>query len=94
MTYDAEYINNKYNNLFVPVENLMGLFETYIYTKSTFDPAPRIFQECKYYSKDVIYNRDKSIKDGGSVYWNRNIGKPNIQPILETVEELNEKVSN
>ena len=94
LTYDAEYINNKYNNLFVPVENLMGLFETYIYTKSTFDPAPRIFQECKYYSKDVIYNRDKSIKDGGSVYWNRNIGKPNIQPILETVEELNEKVSN
>lgn len=90
LTYDAEYVNMKYNNVFVPAENLMGLFETYVYTKNTFDPAPRIFQECKYYGKDVIYRRDKNIKDGGSVYWNRDVGKPNIQPILEAVEELNE----
>lgn len=90
LTYDAEYVNIKHNNVFVPVENLMGMFETYVYTKSTFDPAPRIFQECKYYGKDVIYRRDKNIKDGGSVYWNRDVGKPNIQPIVEAIEELNE----
>tara|TARA_B100000085_G_scaffold70905_1_gene63575 strand:- start:11347 stop:12204 length:858 start_codon:yes stop_codon:yes gene_type:complete len=89
LTYDAEYVNIKHNNVFVPVHNLMGLFETYVYTKSTFDPAPRIFQECKYYGKDVIYRRDKNIKDGGSVYWNRDVSKPNIQPILEAVKELN-----
>jgi len=46
LTYDAEYVNIKYNNIFVPVENLMSMFETYVYTKETFDPAPRILQEC------------------------------------------------
>lgn len=88
LTYDKDYVNIQLNNVFVPVENLMGMFETYVYTKSTFDPAPRIFQECKFYGKDVIYSRDKNIKDGGSVYWNRDITKPNIQPIVEAIEEL------
>jgi hypothetical protein len=68
----------------------MSLFETYVYTKETFDPAPRIFQECKYYGKDVVYLRDKNIQDGGSVYWKRDIKQPNIQPIVTAVEELNE----
>ena len=66
----------------------MSLFETYVYTKETFDPAPRIFQECKYYGKDVIYRRDKTIQDGGSVYWKRDINKPNIQPIVTAMEKL------
>ena len=56
----------------------MGMFETYVYTKETFDPAPRIFQECKYYKKDVIYLRDKDMKDGGSVYWKRDNNVPDI----------------
>ena len=43
LTYDENYVNIKNNNIFVPVENLMSLFETYVYTKETFDPAPRIF---------------------------------------------------
>ena len=85
-------VNVKNNNVFVPVENLMGMFETYVYTKDTFDPAPRIFQECKYFGKEVIYQRDKSIHDGGSVYWNRKITKPNISPILEAIEELHDTV--
>jgi hypothetical protein len=80
------------NNVFVPVDNIMSMFETYVYTKDTFDPAPRIFQECKHFGKEVIYMRDKSIHDGGSVYWTREIAKPNIAPILEAMEELNDTV--
>lgn len=90
LTYDADYVNIKNNNVFVPVENLMSMFETYVYTKKTFDPAPRIFQECKYYGKDVIYLRDKTIVDGGSVYWKRDIKTPDTTPILNAVKILNE----
>lgn len=89
LTYDEKYVNMKNNNIFVPVENLMSLFETYVYTKETFDPAPRIFQECKYYGKDVIYLRDKTIVDGGSVYWVRDVNEPNITPIIKAQEILN-----
>ena len=71
IAYKDKYINQKYNHLFVPVKNLLGLFDTYVYTKPNFDPAPRIIQECKWLGKDVIYLRDKSIKDGGPVYWKR-----------------------
>jgi hypothetical protein len=88
LTYDAKYVNMKLNNIFVPVENLMSMFETYVYTKDTFDPAPRIFQECKYYGKSVIYLRDTSIVDGGSVYWKRDIKEPNIAPILTAIEKF------
>ena len=92
LTYEADYVNMANNNVFVPVDNIMSMFETYVYTKDTFDPAPRIFQECKYFGKEVIYQRDKSIHDGGSVYWNRKITKPNIAPILEAIEELNDTI--
>lgn len=40
LTYDEKYINKDYNNIFVPVKNLLGLFKTYVYTKTYFDPAP------------------------------------------------------
>jgi hypothetical protein len=88
ITYNDKYINTELNNVFVPVDNLLGIFGTYIYTKSTFDPAPRIFMECKYYNKQVIYLRDKSIQDGGSVYWNREPKTPDIEPIIEACDEL------
>jgi len=88
LTYDEKYVNIKNNNVFAPVENIMGMFETYVYTKETFDPAPRIFQECKYYGKDVIYLRDKTIVDGGSVYWKRDIKEPNVTAILKAMEKL------
>ena len=71
IAYKDKYINQKYNHLFVPVKNLLGLFDTYVYTKPNFDPAPRIIQECKWLGKEVIYLRDKSIIDGGPVYWKR-----------------------
>ena len=71
ITYPDKYLNPKYNNLNVPVKNLLGSFETYVYTKPNFDPAPRIIQECKYFGKKVLYLRDKEIQDGGPVYWKR-----------------------
>jgi hypothetical protein len=88
LTYNEDYIDIRNNNVFAPVENLMGMFETYVYTKDTFDPAPRIFQECKYFGKEVIYLRDPTIIDGGSVYWKRDIKQPNITPILDSIEKL------
>ena len=71
ITYTDKYLNPNYNNVNVPVKNLLGSFETYVYTKPNFDPAPRIIQECKYFGKKVLYLRDKNIKDGGPVYWKR-----------------------
>jgi len=82
LTYDADYVNIKNNNIFVPVENVLGIFDTYVYTKSTFDPAPRIVQECKYFGKNMIYARDKDLVDGGSVYWTRDIKQPDIESIV------------
>ena len=92
LTYNEDYVNKDNNNVFVPVDNIMSMFDTYVYTKDTFDPAPRIFQECKYFGKQVIYLRDKSIHDGGSVYWHRKINKPNIGPIIEAVKELHDTI--
>jgi hypothetical protein len=88
LAYNEDYINIKNNNVFAPVENLMGMFETYVYTKDTFDPAPRIFQECKYFGKEVIYLRNSAIIDGGSVYWKRDIKQPDVTPILNAIEKL------
>ena len=89
LTYDANYVNINYNNVFVPVKNVLGIFDTYVYTKETFDPAPRIIQECKYYGKEIIYYRDKNIVDGGSVYYKRQIEKPDIYPIVEALWRYN-----
>lgn len=88
LTYNMKYVNPNYNNLFVPVDNLLGIFDTYVYVKETFDPAPRIIQECKHYGKNIVYHRDKSIVDGGSVYWNRPIKAPTVDPIINAIERL------
>ena len=88
ISYNDSYINSELNNVFVPTYNLLGKFGTYVYTKSTFDPAPRIFMECKYYNKKIIYLRDKSIQDGGSVYWNREPKTPNIESIVRAYENI------
>ena len=71
ITYNEKYINSKLNNLFVPIKNILGKFETYVYTKPNFDPAPRLFNEFRWLKKEVIYLRDKYKQDGGMVYWNR-----------------------
>ena len=88
LTYNDKYVNIKNNNVFAPVENLLGIFNTYVYAKETFDPAPRITQECKYFGKGLIYLRDQSIHDGGSVYYNRDIKELDVDPILAAIEKL------
>ena len=94
LAYNEEYIDKNNNHIFVPVENLLGCFDTYVYTKPNFDPAPRLMQECRYFKKGFIYLRDKNIKDGGSVYWNRpsncltdKINKNNINVLIEEINE-------
>ena len=71
IVYRNQFLNQELKHIYVPVKNLLGIFDTYVYTKPNFDPAPRLVQECKWLGKEVIYLRDKYKKDGGSVYWNR-----------------------
>ena len=93
VTYNEKWINPKLNNLFAPVENILGKFESYVYTKPNFDPAPRLFVEFKWLGKNVEYVRDKNIKDGGMVYWNRpmptnEIYKKNISILVNTIKTI------
>ena len=96
VTYNAKWINPKLNNLFSPINNILGKFETYVYTKPNFDPAPRLFVEFRWLGKNVDYVRDKNIKDGGMIYWNRpvptkDIYKTNINILIELIKEINEE---
>ena len=93
LTYEEKYIIMDYNNIFAPVKNLLGLFKTYVYTKTYFDPAPRLIQECKWLDKEVIYLRDKNIKDGGPVYMKRPVPtkqmySDNINILVELIKGL------
>ena len=103
VTYNKKWINPKLNNLFAPIDNILGKFETYVYTKPNFDPAPRLFVEFKWIGKDVIYLRDKNIKDGGMVYWNRpnfttQLYEININTLIGLIERIelyaDEKIIN
>jgi len=99
LTYNEKYIIMDYNNIFAPVKNLLGLFKTYVYTKTYFDPAPRLIQECKWLGKEVIYLRDKNIKDGGPVYMNRPVPteemyKTNINMLVAMIKEFDEENIN
>lgn len=93
VTYNEKWINPKLNNLFAPVENILGKFETYVYTKPNFDPAPRLFLEFKWLGKNVDYVRSKDIKDGGMVYWNRpmptkKIYRDNLQILINKIKKI------
>ena len=95
VTYDEKWINPKLNNIFAPVENILGKFETYVYTKPNFDPAPRLFVEFKWLGKNVDYVRSKDIKDGGMVYWNRpmptrKIYKDNLNVLIKLINDQRE----
>lgn len=79
LVYDTENKNPKYNHLVVPFDNLLGSFDTYVYTKETVDPAPRIIQECKYFNKNMIF---ESNNVGAKTYYEREIEIPNVENIL------------
>lgn len=90
LAYESQQLDNSLNHIFAPVDNLLGLFNTYVYTKEAFDPAPRLLQECRYYGKNMIYQRKRE-DDGGGVYMIRDITEIDPSPILQAVEDLNEK---
>jgi len=95
VTYNEKWINPKLNNLFAPIDNILGKFETYVYTKPNFDPAPRLFVEFKWLGKNVDYVRSKDIKDGGMVYWNRpmptrKIYKDNLNVLIKLINDQRE----
>jgi len=77
--YDVYEYDSNLNNIISPVENLLGIFKKYVYTKNTVDPAPRLIQECKYHNKEIIYEASNT---GAEVYKNRNIKKPDVECII------------
>ena len=85
ITYNDKFVNPKLNNLMVPIKNILGKFETYVYTKPNFDPAPRLFNEFRWLKKEVIYLRDKYKHDGGRVYCDRP---------AKCLTEQNDKIEN
>ena len=92
LTYPQKYLDLENNNLRCPVHNLLGKFKTYVYTKDTFDPAPRLFQEARWLGKEIIYHRNDDVKDGGYWYWKRGIKPQDIEPIITAVDSLHGKI--
>lgn len=47
-------------------DNLFEYFDTYLYyhADTWFDPSPRLFIECEYYGKNIMYYNPKRIIDG------------------------------
>ena len=82
MVYNLEYINNSYNHILIPVKNLLGKFNTYVYTKSVNDPAPRIIQECKYHNKNIIF---ENTNVGAETYYKRKLLKPDVGNIINEI---------
>ena len=81
------------NNLRCPVDNLLGKFKTYVYTKDTFDPAPRLFQEARWLGKEIIYLRNDDVKDGGYWYWKRGIKEQDLSSMITAIDEMNGKIA-
>jgi len=74
--YDVEHqavtdeMNGMYNDWFFkkdkPIDNLFSEFSTFVYYKSCewFDTHPRLFHECSYFGKEIVYINKNNIKDG------------------------------
>ena len=77
--YNTYEYDSSLNNIIAPIENLLGIFKKYVYTKDTVDPAPRLIQECKYHNKEIIYEASNK---GAEIYKNRYIKKPNVKSII------------
>ena len=95
LTYhqEAKYLDLKNTNLKSPVPNLLGKFKTYVYTKDTFDPAPRLFQECRWLGKEIIYHRTNPVQDGGYWYWKRGLKNQDIGPIITALNTFKGKIA-
>ena len=64
----GQYIHNhpKIICLYNHPKDFHQLFNTYVYYHlNYFDPHPRLFYECIFYDKKIIYINHNNIKDGG-----------------------------
>jgi len=72
---EHKIVTKKMNDMFddnwffkqdTPIDNLFDAFGTFVYYKSCewFDTHPRLFVECSYFNKDIIYINPDNIKDG------------------------------
>lgn len=54
------------------LENMFEKFDTYLYYHANkwFDPHPRLFVECTFYEKEIIYHNIHNIKDGSLYRYN------------------------
>jgi len=54
------------------LDNLFEHFDTYVYYHADkwFDPHPRLFHECYFYGKDILYFNEPGIKDGSYYRYN------------------------
>ena len=93
LTYPQKYLDLENNNLRCPVDNLLGKFKTYVYTKETFDPAPRLFQEARWLGKEIIYHRTNPVQDGGYWYWKRGLKNQDIGPIITALDTFDGKIT-
>ena len=82
------FLNHNDKYLPVPSDNFLGKFNCYVYCKETFDPAPRLLQECMYFGKKICYNRDSDLKDGGYYYIRRGVKKIDVEPITNAMKEF------
>ena len=93
LTYSKMDLDPANNNINCPVPNLLGKFKTYVYTKDTWDPAPRLFQEARYFGKEIIYLRDNPGEDGGHWYWKRGLKSQDLEAITDALDFLNGKIA-
>ena len=99
--YGKIFRDDRYNNITIPVKNILGMFDTYVYNKEGFDPAPRLMMECKYFKKKFLFLRDTRLVDGGSAYMKRDPhcltseeNKDNINVLLKAIDKTKERKIN
>ena len=93
MTYPKMDVDPANNNIPCPIPNLLSKFKTYVYTKDTFDPAPRLFQEARWLGKEIIYHRTNPVQDGGYWYWKRGLKNQDIGPIITALNTFDGKIA-
>lgn len=73
-----------------PVDNLFEEFNTFVYYKSSdwFDTHPRLFVECAYFNKEIIYINKENTKDGSWYRYNDLLSNGIKHRMLDTSDEI------
>lgn len=82
---DQKITNDRVICLYEHPKDFHALFNTYVYYHTGyFDPHPRLFHECYFYNKEIIYINKNNIKDGGYFRYKE----------IQKLKELNEKIDS